>query len=211
MTIFSRAALVVVGHPLESSLNHALAQRVAKAWTALGYRVRFCDLYKEGFDPVMTAEEHRGASAVDPQVTAYIDDLRGAALLAVVHPNCWGAPPAIVKGWIDRVFAPSAAYEFEKGKDAGDAPTGLLTTRAALVLNTSNTLTGREREMFGDPLELIWRRCVLGYCGIGVVERKLFNVVATSSAAERAVWVETAGALAAQLAKIEVTPAAIGT
>ncbi len=58
-----------------------------------------------------------------------------------------------MKGWIDRVFAPNAAYAFEKGEDAGDVPVGLLSTRAALILNTGNTVPDREQSLFGDPLD----------------------------------------------------------
>lgn len=143
--------------------------------------MRFHDLVEEGFDPRLTAAEARGQASVDPLVLEHITDLRDSDLLAVVHPNCWGAPPAIMKGWIDRVFAPNAAYGFAKGEDQGDAPVGLLTTKVALVINTGNTPLNREREAFGDPLERMWRDCVLGYCGVGAVIRSLFGVVATTS------------------------------
>src|SRR4029450_11749078 len=115
------------------------------------------DLVEEDFDPRLTAAEARGQASTDALVRRHIAELRGSDLLAVVHPNCWGAPPAIVKGWIDRVFAPDAAYGFAKGVDQGDAPIGLLTTKAALVLNTGNTPLERERAVFGDPLETMWR------------------------------------------------------
>ena len=72
-----------------------------------------------------------------------------------------------MKGWIDRVFAPDAAYGFIKGVDQGDVPVGLLATKVALVINTGNTPLDREREAFGDPLERMWRDCILTYCGVG--------------------------------------------
>ena len=195
-------ALVVVGNPAPASFNRALADTIASTWQAADCDVRFHDLVEEDFDPRLTAREARGEPSLDLLVQAHIAELRASDLLAVVHPNCWGAPPAIVKGWIDRVFAPNAAYAFTKGDDRGDVPIGLLTTKVALIINTGNTPADRERAVFGDPLDRLWRDCVLGYCGVRQVMRALFGVVATSSPAERRAWLEETRALAGKAAEL---------
>lgn len=141
-------------------------------------------------------------SSADETVAAHIAELRACDLLAVIHPNCWGAPPAMMKGWIDRVFAPEAAYTFAKG-DSGDA-IGLLRMRAALILNTGNTPAEREKNHFGDPLDHIWRRCILDFCGVKHVSRALFGVVATSSSDERRAWLEQAGKMARDMRELEL-------
>lgn len=187
-------ALVVVSHPAADSFNHALAEAVRAAWTSAGCDLVFHDLYAEGFDPLLSASEARGMSSADKTVAAHIAELRACDLLAVIHPNCWGAPPAMMKGWIDRVFAPEAAYTFAKG-ESGEA-IGLLQMRAALILNTGNTEAEREKTHFGDPLDQIWRRCILEFCGVKQVNRALFGVVATSSRDERQAWLEQAGKMA---------------
>lgn len=192
-------ALIVVGHPAPESFNHALAGAIKEAWAVAGCETAFHDLAAEGFDPRLTAAEARGEAAADPLVLAHIAQLRESDLLAVVHPNCWGAPPAIVKGWIDRVFAPNAAYAFEKSSDQGDAPVGLLKAKAALIINTGNTPPERERNVFGDPLERMWRDCVLRYCGVRQVTRRLYGVVATSSIDERRRWLGETYDLASRL------------
>jgi NAD(P)H dehydrogenase (quinone) len=189
-------ALVVLGHPAPGSFNHALADTICQTWTALGCDVTFHDLAAIGFDPCMTATEAREGSTQDPTVQRHIADLCAADLFAVVHPNCWGAPPAIMKGWIDRVFAPNAAYGFEKGADQGDTPIGLLRTKAALVINTGNTPLDREANHFHDPLDHIWRTCILGYCGVQNITRKLFGVIATSTDADRQAWLAETAKLA---------------
>ncbi|MCX5495114.1 NAD(P)H-dependent oxidoreductase [Kaistia dalseonensis] len=189
-------ALVVVGHPAAESFNHALAEAVRAAWISVGCDVAFHDLYAEGFDPLLTASEARGASTADETVAAHIAELRACDLLAVIHPNCWGAPPAMMKGWIDRVFAEEAAFTFAKGVDGGDEAVGLLRARGALILNTGNTPAKREKDHFGDPLDQIWRRCILEFCGVKHVNRALFGVVATSSRDERRAWLEQAGKMA---------------
>ncbi len=189
----------MVGHPVPGSFNHALADAVTEVWQGLGCEVAFHDLTTEGFDPCLTAAEARGEASVDPLVQAHIGALTTADLLCVVHPNCWGAPPAIMKGWMDRVFAPNAAYGFAKGADAGDAPVGLLPLRGGLVLNTGNTPYDREATVFGDPLGRIWQDCVLGYCSAARVERALFGVVATSTEMQRKEWLSQARDLARAL------------
>jgi NAD(P)H dehydrogenase (quinone) len=195
-------ALVVVGHPAPGSFCRAIADKIRETWSAAGCAIRFHDLVEEDFDPRLTAAEARGQATVDPLVRQHIAELRDSDLLAVVHPNCWGAPPAIVKGWIDRVFAPDAAYGFIKGVDQGDVPVGLLATKVALVINTGNTPLDREREAFGDPLERMWRDCILTYCGVSEVMRALFGVVATSSEDERRRWLIEAATLAEKAAAL---------
>lgn len=192
-------ALVVVGHPCPDSFNHALAGRVAQVWGGLGADVALHDLTAMRFDPCLMPEEARGGPSADPVVRAQIADLCAADLLCVVHPNMWGAPPAVMKGWIDRVFALHAAYTFAKGADEGEQPIGLLRLRGALILNTGNTGAAREATVFGDPLERMWRDCILGYCGVADVQRRMFGVVATSTPQDRAGWLHEAGDLAAAL------------
>ena len=65
----SKKAMVVVCHPDPHSFNHALANEVQKAWSEAGSDVRLRDLYVEGFDPIITAAEVRGARSLDPVVT----------------------------------------------------------------------------------------------------------------------------------------------
>jgi NAD(P)H dehydrogenase (quinone) len=195
-----REAMVVVAHPDPASLNHALAHAVVDALADAGLDPTLFDLHAERFDPVLTLAEARGAATDDRQVQRHIRALRRATLLVVVHPICWGAPPAMMKGWMDRVFAPGAAYAFPKGVDSGDTPLGLLGGKRALVINTSNTAEAREASVFGDPLVRIWRDCLLGYCGVATTDRHVFGVVATSTADVRATWLAEARGLAAAAA-----------
>ena len=75
-------------------------------------------------------------------------------------------------------------------------PVGLLQARAALIFNTSDTPEGREQSVFGDPLELIWKRCIFDLCGVKRVHRRTFSVVVTSTAEQRERWLEEAQELA---------------
>jgi NAD(P)H dehydrogenase (quinone) len=106
----------------------------------------------------------------------------------IVHPNWWGQPPAILKGWVDRVMRPGVGYRFLDGDGGEGVPVGLLKARAAIVFNTSNTAVEREQAVFGDPLELIWKNCIFGLCGVKDVHRETFGVVVTSTESQRRHW-----------------------
>jgi len=184
--------LVILGHPDPVSLNHAIAHAVRDDLRAVGHEVLFHDLYEEGFPPLLTPEEIPEAGQIHHMVEAHCDELASADGIVIVHPNWWGQPPAILKGWVDRVFRPGVAYRFEEG-DAGEGvPVGLLKAVAAVVINTSNTPAEREKSAFGDPLESIWRWCIFDLCGVTNFHRRMFAVVVTSTADDRLGWIEEA-------------------
>jgi putative NADPH-quinone reductase len=110
--------------------------------------------------------------------------------IIIVHPNWWGQPPAILKGWIDRVFRPGIAYEFEEGDSGEGVPKGLLKAKTALVFNTSNTEAQREVQVFGDPLETLWKNCIFGLCGVQMFERRTFSIMVTSTVEQRRQWLK---------------------
>jgi NAD(P)H dehydrogenase (quinone) len=96
--------------------------------------------------------------------------------------------PAILKGWVDRVFRPGVAYDYPAGVGPEGVPVGLLRARAALVFNTSNTPRDRELAAFGDPLERVWRDCVFALCGVTRFERRMFGPLSASTAESRQEW-----------------------
>ncbi len=179
---------IILAHPDPQSFNHAIAQTALAELMQHKHQVTLHDLYAEKFDPLLpTAEIPKGA-LVSPEVDAHCREVAQADGIVIVHPNWWGQPPAILKGWIDRVMRPGVAYQFLEGDEGDGIPVGLLKARAALIFNTSNTSTEREVRVFGDPLETLWKNCIFGLCGVEVVQRELFNVVVTSTLAQRQVW-----------------------
>lgn len=194
-------SLVLVGHPAPGSFAHALADAASGALAAFGPVLRH-DPVADGFDPAIPAAEARGQPTADPLTRRYIAELKAAELLVVVHPVWWGGPPAILKGWIDRVLALNQAYGFPDGVDVGGPPIPLLTTAAALVVNTTNT--DPAADTLADAIARIWADGILRYCGVRRVERQVYGVVVGSSAEQRAAWLadcrDQCAALAAAVA-----------
>ena len=193
----------VVAHPRLTSFCHAISERARAALVKSGHAVIHHDLYAEGFEPCLTAEEAYTigdsvedtlARATDPTLRQHRDEIAKVHGLLVVHPNWWGKPPAILSGWLDRVLVPGVAYRLSS---ADGLPDGLLSIRKALIFNTSDTPAERERTVLGDPLELIWGRCVLPFCGVKAYERHVFRPVVGSEEDERRSWLSTVDAVTA--------------
>ena len=184
--------LVVLAHPDPGSFNHAIAQAVLAQLEEDGHRAIFHDLCKEGFDPLLPAGEIPRGAALPDDLARQCRELAEADGIVIVHPNWWGQPPAILKGWIDRLVRPGVAYRFLEGDNGEGVPEGLLRASAAVVFNTSNTPMEREIEVFGDPLETLWKNCVFGLCGKMAFHRRMFNVIVTSTAEQRASWLAEA-------------------
>ncbi len=181
---------VILGHPRKGSFNHALARAACRALRGAGHQVRFHDLAAEGFDPELSPAEMKGRFSAP--LRRHLDELARADGFVIVHPNWWGMPPAVLKGWIDRVFRSGVAYRFEEGDSGEGVPCGLLKARAVLILNTSDTARTREEKVFGDPLETLWKNCVFGFCGVKNVKRHVYRIVVTSTPARRARWLADA-------------------
>jgi NAD(P)H dehydrogenase (quinone) len=181
---------VILAHPTAGSFNHAIALKAVRALKRNGHEVFFHDLYQEQFDPLLTSVEIPREAPLPPEIKRHCLEIAQAEGIVIIHPNWWGQPPAILKGWVDRVIRPGIAYEFLEEDKGEGIPKGLLKARAALVFNSSNTPAEREQSVFGDPLESLWKDCVFGLCGVENVFRKMFCVVVTSSTNERMQWLE---------------------
>lgn len=181
---------VILGHPKKGSFNHAIAETAVRVLKTGGHEVAFHDLYQEAFDPVLPDAELPKGAVVPTLIMRHCDEIAAAEGIVIVHPNWWGQPPAIMKGWIDRVIRPGVAYEFKEGDSGEGIPVGLLRAKSALIFNTSNTEARREREAFGDPLERIWKDCIFGLCGVKQVNRRTFGIMVLSTEQQREAWLD---------------------
>jgi putative NADPH-quinone reductase len=179
---------VILAHPDRRSFNHAIAQAVCRALEQGGHTIWFHDLYKEGFDPLLPVPELDTKAQPPRELAHYCEELRRSEGLVIVHPNWWGQPPAAMKGWIDRVFRPGVAYSFQEGDNGEGIPVGLLRAQTAIIFNTSNTQPEREMRVFGDPLDQLWKKCILEFCGVKKIVRETFSIVIASTPGQRAAW-----------------------
>lgn len=181
---------IILAHPNLDSFNHAIAQAAFVELSQRGHLVTRHDLHQESFEPILPGCEIPDDAPLPEDIAAHCREIAAADGIIIVHPNWWGQPPAILKGWVDRVIRPGVAYRFEEGDQGEGVPIGLLKARAALVFNTANTKSEREIAAFGDPLETIWKNCIFGLCGVDTFYRETFTVVVTSTLEQRQAWLE---------------------
>ena len=109
--------LVVYCHPNPESFIAAVYDRAVTALREGGNDVRVRDLYAEGFDPAMSADERRahGEPGAPPGLEQHAEDLHWCEHLVLVYPTWWSAQPAVLKGWVDRVWVRGVAWEMPAG------------------------------------------------------------------------------------------------
>ena len=111
--------LVLYAHPVETSFGAALHRAVIDRLNANGHAVDDCDLYAEGFDPRLSAEErlaYHDPAANRAGVAAHVERLLAAEALVMVFPVWNFGLPAILKGYLDRVFLPGVSFHLVDGR-----------------------------------------------------------------------------------------------
>lgn len=107
---------VVHCHPLTDSYNHALFQAIVESLRKAGHTTVATDLYREDFSPAMTDTERRSymtASYDGHAVAPYIEILKKIDGIVFCFPHWYYAMPAMLKGYVDRVWAPGTAFVYD--------------------------------------------------------------------------------------------------
>lgn len=173
-------ALVVFSHPRGDSFAAAARDEVVAGLTEGGAEIRVIDLYAEGFDPRLTAEEHRlhlSPPGSRPQISAHAELLRWCDAIVLVYPTWFGTLPAMLKGWFERVWVNGVASQV---RTDGRPPSPLLTNITNLVAVTShgspkwvNALQGEAgKRMLGRALRIsVGTRCRVRWLAIYGMDR----------------------------------------
>lgn len=194
--------LIVLAHPDRRSFNGALAEVAVETLEAAGHTVTVSDLYAMGFKAVADAADFtdradgdrfaldreqahaQSTGAVAPDIAAEQEKVRAADLVILQFPLWWFGMPAILKGWVDRVFARGFAYATGHKYD-----TGLLAGKRALVSITTGTSadTYAPDGIDGSILDILWplHNGVLRYCGFDVLEPAIAFMPGKVTDAER--------------------------
>jgi len=160
---------VVHCHPLTDSYSHALFRTIIGILEQNGHQVATTDLYREQFDPVMSAAERRSYYAArydDAAVSAHTALLRRVDGIIFCFPHWWFSMPAMLKGYFDRVWAPGIA--FERDLAAGRIQPLLIHIKLFGVVTTYGSPWWVIRLMAGDPGRKVLMRALKPMCGRNV-------------------------------------------
>lgn len=186
--------LVILAHPYAKSYCHALYERVVQQLEQAGHAVDRLHLDLEDFDPVMRGQDlavyAKGKSA-DPNVVAYQARIAAAQQLVFIFPIWWEVMPALLKGFLDKVFTKGWAYEPAKIGLKGH----LTHIQRAVVVTTMNTPKWAYRLLYGDAVQRALVRGTLRKCGVRKVEWVALSPVSHATDAKRKAWLDKVAAL----------------
>jgi NAD(P)H dehydrogenase (quinone) len=189
--------LVVYAHPQRESFNRAVLTAFTKGLESMKLSYEVVDLYAINFQPCLTSQDLAAFQAgnVPEDIRAQQAKVSEADILVFVFPIWWSAPPAILKGWVDRVFSLKFAYDFT---DQG--PMGLLKGKKALLLTTS----GGDQAFFEGSgiqkaIEATVDLGIFGFTGMESVRHEFFYNVVEGDYLLRKRYLEKAFQVAAAL------------
>ncbi|MFJ9079653.1 NAD(P)H oxidoreductase [Streptomyces sp. NPDC102278] len=163
--------LLVLAHPRGDSLSAQVAERTRRRLEAAGGTVDLLDLYAEDFDPRLTPVDEPDwqdrEKRYSPVVHEHMRRIEAADMVVVVFPVWWFAPPAIVKGWIDRVWNYGFAYGRSKPRLAGK--------RMLWLALAGHSAEYYEQTRLGEALELQLGFGVSEFCGVAEATVRLLH------------------------------------
>lgn len=130
--------------------------------------MRIIDLYQDKFDPVLifNEEKKRRDMHKDPEIQEYQEKIKWADNIVFVYPIWWGRPPAMLLGFIDRMFAANFAYR----QTGGSLPEGLLKGKRAVCVSTMQGPTHYPFFFLQNAHKILMKRALLQYVGIKPVK-----------------------------------------
>jgi len=167
-------ALIVVGHHDPQSLTHALARQVADGLASEGHSSEIADLASEGFDPRFGLADHavhRRQAAPPADVLKEQARIERADALVLVYPVYWWSLPALLKGWVERVFSNGWAFDYDEG-------TTIKKLRGMKVhlIGVAGADTGTfERHGYGEAMRVQIGHGIFDYCGAEVLSSTLLD------------------------------------
>jgi len=177
--------LVILGHPDENSFCGALAESYLEGAKSAGVDVREIRIGSLEFEPVLR-RRHENGRELEPDLVRAQELIRWARHLVFIYPVWWGTIPALMKGFIERVFMPGFAFRYREDSPFWDR---LLSGRSAHLIVTMDSPPWYYRWVFRMPGHNEMKRTVLGFCGVKPVKITSFGPMRDSSREQREKWI----------------------
>lgn len=179
-----KKTLLILGHPDNDSFCGALADEYQKGAEEAGVELERLNLSELSFDPVLKSG-YRVIQELEPDLKKAQELILWAEHIVFVYPTWWASMPALLKGFIDRVFLPGFAFKY-----LGDGPwwDKLLKGRSARIISTMDAPRIYFFFVYFNAGINAMKRATLYFCGIKPVELTIFSKVKNSDAAKREKW-----------------------
>ncbi len=183
--------LVINGHPDKESFCFALAESYKRGADSAGADCKLVHLVDLQFNPVLTFG-YRKVSELEPDLVMMQEEILAADHLVFVYPNWWSTFPALLKGFVDRIFLPGFAFKYHDKNPFWDK---LLTGKTARLIVTMDTPTWYYWLINKNAGHNAMKTGVLEFCGIKPVKISVFTTVKSSDDKKRKQWLEEVEAL----------------
>jgi NAD(P)H dehydrogenase (quinone) len=178
--------LIIYVHPNENSLNHSLLNTVVETLQSRNQEVIVRDLYKIGFNPVFSLEDMQGQfqGKLSDDVKLEQEHISWAEQITFIYPIWWTGLPAMMKGYIDRVFSYGFAYRYDHGIQKG-----LLKGKKTVIINTHGK-SHEEYEKTGmdKALTLTSDNGIFIYSGLEIIKHLFFDKADKASSENLEIW-----------------------
>lgn len=187
--------LIINGHPDSKSLCTELAESYARGVKNTDAQYKIIHLGNLDFDPILHYGYRQRTELEDCLLEAQ-QDILWANHLVFVYPVWWGTYPALLKGFIDRVFIPGFAFKYRENSLLWDK---FLKGKSARLIVTMDSPSWYNRLVYRNASQVILKKAILGFCGVAPVRSSVCAPVKTSTPAQRQRWMENAERLGNQV------------
>ena len=177
--------LIINGHPNKESFNQALAIAYEDGAVKSGASVSVIHIGELQFNPNLQFGYTKRMD-LEPDLLDSLEKIKAADHLVWIHPVWWGGMPAIMKGFIDRLFLPGLTYQYRENSMWWDK---LLSGKTARIIITLDQPGWYYRLMYGRPSVNQLKKSTLEFCGIKPVKVTYVGIIKTSTREQRQKWI----------------------
>lgn len=178
--------LIINGNPNVKSLSHALAIAYQKGAEEAGATCRLINLAELDFSPILK-HGYQQRTDWEPDLETSWQAIKDADHLVFVYPTWWGTQPALLKGFIERVFLPGFAFAYRDDSVWWDKQ---LTGKSARLIVTMDTPAWYYRWIYKQPGHNAMKKGILNFCGVKPVKITAFSPIKNSKESTRAKWLK---------------------
>jgi NAD(P)H dehydrogenase (quinone) len=178
--------LIINGHPNRASFNFGVASSYFEGAIQSGAEVDTITISELHFDPNLQFG-YQKRTELEPDLLAAWEKIKKADHLVWIHPVWWGGLPAIMKGFIDRLFLPGMAFQYRDNSVWWDK---LLKGKTAHIITTLDQPGWYYRFVYRRPSVNQLKKCTLEFCGIKPVKVSYLGIIKSSDEQQRQKWLQ---------------------
>ncbi|MCW1961248.1 NAD(P)H-dependent oxidoreductase [Chryseobacterium viscerum] len=175
---------IINGHPNKNSFNSGIAEAYKAGAVESGAEVKEIVIRDLNFNPNLQFG-YQKRMELEPDLVKAWEIIQWADHLVWVHPVWWGGFPALMKGFIDRLFLPGLAYKYRENSVWWDK---LLKGKTAHIITTLDQPGWYYRLFFGRPSVNQLKKSILEYCGVKPVKLTYIGIIRNSKDEQRVQW-----------------------